>query len=76
MALVAEEFGRGLVDAPFLGPVLADDLARHIDGTDATAATVAVDGQAVDARGSARALVLTVRRCRARRSPVPRPPRT
>ncbi|CAJ1581162.1 acyl-CoA dehydrogenase family protein [[Mycobacterium] wendilense] len=58
VALVAEEFGRGLVDAPFLGPVLADDLARHIDGTDATAATVAVDGQAVDARGSARALVL------------------
>src|SRR6478735_11064718 len=29
-ALVAEEFGRGLVDVPFLGPVLADDLARRI----------------------------------------------
>ena len=26
VAIVAEEFGRGLVDAPFLGPVLADDL--------------------------------------------------
>ncbi len=30
VAIVAEEFGRGLVDAPFLGPVLADDLARRI----------------------------------------------
>ena len=30
VAIVAEEFGRRLVDAPFLGPVLADDLARHI----------------------------------------------
>ena len=27
VAIVAEEFGRGLVDVPFLGPVLADDLA-------------------------------------------------
>jgi len=27
-ALVAEEFGRRLVDVPFLGPVLADDLRR------------------------------------------------
>ncbi len=30
VALVTEEFGRRLVDAPFLGPVLADDLARHL----------------------------------------------
>src|SRR3954453_754768 len=30
VAVVAEEFGRGLVDVPFLGPVLADDLARRI----------------------------------------------
>jgi hypothetical protein len=29
VAIVAEEFGRGLVDVPFLGPVLADDLARR-----------------------------------------------
>src|SRR6201995_3373757 len=29
VSIVAEEFGRGLVDAPFLGPVLADDLARR-----------------------------------------------
>ncbi|MBV8349515.1 MAG: acyl-CoA dehydrogenase, partial [Mycolicibacterium sp.] len=30
VAVVAEEFGRGLVDVAFMGPVLADDLARHI----------------------------------------------
>src|SRR5580692_7038984 len=28
VAIVAEEFGRRLVDVPFLGPVLADDLRR------------------------------------------------
>jgi hypothetical protein len=28
VAIVAEEFARGLVDVPFLGPVLADDLGR------------------------------------------------
>ncbi|BBZ03417.1 acyl-CoA dehydrogenase [Mycolicibacterium chitae] len=58
VAIVAEEFGRGLVDAPFLGPVLADDLARRLDGVDAATATVAIDGRAVDARGSTRALAL------------------
>jgi hypothetical protein len=30
VALVAEEFARGLVDVPFLGPVLADDLGRRL----------------------------------------------
>ncbi|PQD97333.1 acyl-CoA dehydrogenase [Mycolicibacterium parafortuitum] len=30
VAIVAEEFGRGLVDVPFLGPVLADDLHRRL----------------------------------------------
>ncbi|HKV21401.1 MAG TPA: acyl-CoA dehydrogenase family protein [Mycobacterium sp.] len=30
VAIVAEEFARGLVDVPFLGPVLADDLSRRI----------------------------------------------
>ncbi|MGA5466874.1 acyl-CoA dehydrogenase family protein [Mycobacterium sp. NPDC050041] len=30
VAIVAEEFGRGLVDVPFLGPVLADDLQRRL----------------------------------------------
>ncbi|HZC94224.1 MAG TPA: acyl-CoA dehydrogenase family protein [Mycobacterium sp.] len=57
VAIVAEEFGRGLVDAPFLGPVLADDLARQV-GADATRSTIAVGGRAVDARGYQRALTL------------------
>jgi alkylation response protein AidB-like acyl-CoA dehydrogenase len=30
VAIVAEEFARGLVDVPFLGPVLADDLTRRL----------------------------------------------
>jgi Acyl-CoA dehydrogenase, C-terminal domain len=57
VAIVAEEFGRGLVDAPFLGPVLADDLARRV-GDDGSASTIAVVGRAVDARGYRRALTL------------------
>jgi Acyl-CoA dehydrogenase, C-terminal domain len=32
VAIVAEEFGRRLVDVPFLGPVLADDLRRSAPG--------------------------------------------
>src|SRR6185437_14791805 len=70
VAIVAEEFGRRLLDAPFLGPVLADDLARHIDvgevggvgdvgGGEPGAATIAVDDRAVDARGYRRALILS-----------------
>ena len=58
VAIVAEEFGRRLVDAPFLGPVLADDLARHIDA-DAAEATLAVDDRAFDTRGYQRALLLS-----------------
>ena len=58
VAIVAEEFGRRLVDAPLLGPILADDLARHI-GADATGATVAVDDRVIDARGRQRALLLS-----------------
>jgi hypothetical protein len=57
VAIVAEEFGRGLVDAPFLGPVLADDLARRV-GDDGSGSTVAVGGQAIDTRGFRRALTL------------------
>jgi hypothetical protein len=57
VAIVAEEFGRGLVDAPFLGPVLADDLARRI-GDDGSGSTIGVGGQAIDARGYRRALTL------------------
>lgn len=33
VAVVAEEFARGLVDVPFLGPVLTDDLSRRIGRT-------------------------------------------
>ncbi len=58
VAIVAEEFGRRLVDAPFLGPVLADDLARHI-GAQARGATLAVGDRAIDARGCQRALLLS-----------------
>jgi hypothetical protein len=57
VAIVAEEFGRGLVDAPFLGPVLADELARHV-GRDGSGSTVAVGGHGIDARGYQRALAL------------------
>ena len=58
VAIVAEEFGRRLVDTPFLGPVLADDLARHV-GADSAGATIAVDDRAIDARGAQRALILS-----------------
>ncbi len=58
VAIVAEEFGRRLVDAPFLGPVLADDLARHVGG-DSAGATIAVDDRAIDSRGARRALLLS-----------------
>ncbi|MGB8389744.1 acyl-CoA dehydrogenase family protein [Mycobacterium sp.] len=60
VAVVAEEFGRRLIDAPFLGPTLADDLTRRIGVGSAEAAltTVAVDGRAIDARGAGRALML------------------
>jgi hypothetical protein len=57
VAIVAEEFGRGLVDAPFLGPVLADDLARQV-GDEGSGSTIAVNGHAIDARGCRRALTL------------------
>ena len=58
VAIVAEEFGRRLVDAPFLGPVLADDLARHLDA-DIGSATIAFGDLAIDARGYQRALLLS-----------------
>jgi hypothetical protein len=57
VAIVAEEFGRGLVDAPFLGPVLADDLARQV-GDNGSGSTIAVNGHAIDTRGYRRALTL------------------
>ena len=54
VALVAEEFGRGLVDVPLLGPVLADDLRRHVDvdvDVDLGQTTIVYEGSAADARG-------------------------
>jgi len=63
VAIVAEEFGRGLVDVPFLGPVLADDLRRTL-GADTGPYTIAVFPQpagaaeATDTRGFRRALAL------------------
>jgi hypothetical protein len=63
VAIVVEEFGRRLVDTPFLGPVLADDLARHlladVRTADARGASVAVDDRVIDARGCRRALYLS-----------------
>ncbi|OBY31070.1 acyl-CoA dehydrogenase family protein [Mycolicibacter kumamotonensis] len=57
VAIVAEEFGRGLVDVPFLGPVLADDLGRHVPlGAEPT--TIAFNERAIDARGAARAAAM------------------
>lgn len=58
VALVAEEFGRRLVDAPFLGPVLADDLTRYLE-SGIGAATVGVNGLAFDFRGYQRAVLLS-----------------
>ncbi|MGV0718700.1 acyl-CoA dehydrogenase family protein [Mycolicibacterium sp. XJ662] len=43
VAIVAEEFARGLVDVPFIGPVLADDLGRRL-GRDWTAGHAQQDG--------------------------------
>lgn len=57
VAIVAEEFGRGLVDVPFLGPVLADDLRGRVGG-ESEHWTVAVDGRVVDSRDCQRFLLL------------------
>ena len=56
-AIVAEEFGRGLVDVPFAGPLLADDLGRHL-ATGVGPCTIAVGAEATDARGIRRALTV------------------
>ena len=42
VVIVAEEFARGLVDVPFLGPVLADDLRRAL-GREPSAPTTEVE---------------------------------
>ncbi|WP_445166300.1 acyl-CoA dehydrogenase family protein [Mycolicibacterium sp. Dal123E01] len=58
VALVAEEFARGLVDVPFVGPVLADDLYRLL-GSDPLPASIAVGDAVIDADGAGAALRLT-----------------
>jgi alkylation response protein AidB-like acyl-CoA dehydrogenase len=55
VAIVAEELARRLVDVPFLGPVLADDLHRHVVGPPAT---IAVGEEAIDACGFQHAVLL------------------
>ncbi|WP_410872804.1 acyl-CoA dehydrogenase family protein [Nocardia sp. A7] len=54
IALVTEEFARGLVDVAFLGPVLADDLRGGADGR----WTIGFGTRAVDAADRDRALLL------------------
>src|SRR5215469_1739571 len=53
IALVAGELARGLVDVPFLGPVLADALRPSAQPT-----TAVVNGVAPDARGISRGLAV------------------
>jgi alkylation response protein AidB-like acyl-CoA dehydrogenase len=48
VAIVAEEFARGLVDVPFLGPILADDLANRLGRSVSAASAV----ESVDLTGS------------------------
>jgi hypothetical protein len=55
VALVTEEFGRGLVDVPYVGPVLADDLGSRVD-VDAADLTAVIGRSAADARGIRRGL--------------------
>lgn len=57
VAVVAEEFGRGLVDAPFLGRVLADDLGRHVR-LGPGLHTVAFGDRVIDAAGAAAAAMV------------------
>jgi alkylation response protein AidB-like acyl-CoA dehydrogenase len=73
VAVVARELGRGAADAPFLGPIVAVDLARHagLEVEDAAASAVfdpslldfalapeAREGIAVDCAGASRGLAL------------------
>jgi hypothetical protein len=57
VAIVTEEFGRRLVDVPFLGPVLADDLRRHVTEDQASWAIAGAE-EATDVRGLEHALVV------------------
>lgn len=57
VALVVEEFARRLVDVPFIGPVLDDDLRRNFTSS-LRPSTIAVGDQVADARGMDRALLV------------------
>ncbi|MEB3030184.1 acyl-CoA dehydrogenase family protein [[Mycobacterium] nativiensis] len=57
VAVVVEEFGRGLVDVPFLGRVLADDLGRHVS-LGPGPHTVAVGDRAIEADGAIAAVMV------------------
>ncbi|MBH0780712.1 acyl-CoA dehydrogenase family protein [Nocardia bovistercoris] len=72
VAIVAEEFGRGLIDVAFLGPVLADDLFGKATA-DGGAWTLAVGDRAIDARGRDRVLTLEEHRIFAAQVGDPRP---
>lgn len=58
IALVAEELARGLVDVPFLGPVLADALGAKPGTTLAVRAGPQSGLAGIDARGMSRAIAL------------------
>src|SRR5262249_40419837 len=73
VAVIARELGRGAADAPFLGPIVAVDLARHagLEVEDAAASAVfdaslldvalapeARKGIAIDCAGASRGLAL------------------
>jgi hypothetical protein len=58
IALVAEELARGLVDVPFLGPVLADALRPAEPGVTLAVGADLDTATAIDARGASRALAL------------------
>ena len=56
VALVAEEFARGLVDVPFLGPVLSYDLGRRL-GREPSVASV--DPESIDLTNSVAGVVVS-----------------
>ena len=58
IALVTEEFARGLVDVPFVGPVLADAVLADAVRVSGEPATIVMDGAAPDAFGITRGLAL------------------
>jgi hypothetical protein len=56
VAIVAEEFARGLVDVPFVAPLLADEL-RRLSGREPSVATADSNLISVDLTGSAAGVI-------------------